>query len=77
VKTVTGFSGETKAFTYDQFGRTLTETDVIDGISFVNTYTYDQYSNVLSVKYRSPNVFLFQKKKKVMLGAGLLDLADY
>jgi RHS repeat-associated protein len=53
VKTVTGFSGETKAFTYDTFGRTLTETDVIDGISFVNTYTYDQYSNLLTVKYPS------------------------
>jgi RHS repeat-associated protein len=53
VKTVTGFSGETKAFTYDTFGRTLTETDVIDGISFINTYTYDQYSNLLTVKYPS------------------------
>jgi RHS repeat-associated protein len=53
VKTVTGFSGETKAFTYDTFGRTLTETDVIDGISFINTYAYDQYSNLLTVKYPS------------------------
>jgi hypothetical protein len=26
---------------------------------------------------RSPNVFLFQKQKKAMLGAGLLDRADY
>jgi RHS repeat-associated protein len=53
VKTVKGFAGETKTFDYDKFSRVLTETDVIDGITFTNTYAYDAYSNLLTVKYPS------------------------
>jgi RHS repeat-associated protein len=53
VASIIGFAGEIKSFTYDKFGRTLTETDVIDATTFTNTYVYDLYSNLTKVTYPS------------------------
>lgn len=50
---ITGFTGETKEFTYDNLQRLSTEKVTVDGTSYLAQYAYDAYSNPVKTTYPS------------------------
>ncbi|MDQ1086602.1 FG-GAP-like repeat-containing protein [Siphonobacter sp. SORGH_AS_1065] len=50
---VTGFSGETKEYTYDNMGRVQTEKQTIDGTAYITTLGYNSVGQVTTTMYGS------------------------
>jgi len=46
-------NGISYSFSYDKFGRTVSETEIVDGHSFKTQYTYDSNGNIKSLEYPS------------------------
>lgn len=53
ISKVTGFNGEVKEFTFDNFKRPLTEKITVDGIPYLTQYSYDTYSQLTKITYPS------------------------
>ncbi len=51
IKRVTGPDGAERLFTYDQFNRVSSRTDVITGTTFVQSYVYDLDDNIKKTTY--------------------------
>lgn len=53
LKKVTGFNGIVQEYTYDNLNRLLTETELIDGITYTKSYTFTANSKLASTTYPS------------------------
>jgi len=51
VKKVIGPHGTSVEYTYDEFGRTLSETETVDGLEFTTSYTYDSQGRVQTITH--------------------------
>ena len=53
IEKVTGFAGNLEEYTYDAYGRMLTNKETIDGSPYITTYTYNNYGDIASILYPS------------------------
>ncbi|MBP9132627.1 MAG: VCBS repeat-containing protein [Saprospiraceae bacterium] len=51
LKKITAFSGSIKEYTYDSYGRTLTEKITVDGTAHTTTLGYNTYDDIITVSY--------------------------
>jgi YD repeat-containing protein len=68
LKKLTGFTGDIQEFTYDNFGRVLTDKVTVDGTAHTTTYTYNLYGDVETTEYPS----LFKVTAEYEAGTGYL-----
>lgn len=50
---ITGFAGDVTSYEYDNLGRRVSESVIVDGLTFTKTMAYDSYGNLIKTTYPS------------------------